>query len=402
MDFNAFSKNLPCEIVKYELYDGNINNILLYQEQYNSINKTKTLIDGIHNWDKIKKFSNKYELIHISQSNKRYRSISSYIPISRSFFKLWQILHDNALLLDKNGITTLSLAEGPGGFMEALSFYRKNKSDKYYGVTLDGHGSKVPNWKMLLNKASKSDIFNNMNTIYGDLYNIMTIHRINGIVKNKVDLITADGGFDFSIDFCNQEKSSHKIVFAEIIYGLIFLKINGTFICKIFDVFTTLTCKMIYILSCLYKNIKIVKPDMSRPCNSEKYIIAEGYNGIDSKLLDSLIKMLNIWDTNNYSIVDFPEIILPDEFIHMFAKYNNIYCDTQNNSISNTISKFNGNRRSINYSEIYKEQYNVGIEWCKKYKLNINTSCTNLIHLSNNVELNNANCNKVSKVSKVF
>ena len=44
-------------------------------------------------------------------------------------------------------ISTFHLAEGPGGFIEATSFLRKNPEDKYYGMTLLSDDVNVPGWK---------------------------------------------------------------------------------------------------------------------------------------------------------------------------------------------------------------------------------------------------------------
>ncbi|GAG42231.1 unnamed protein product, partial [marine sediment metagenome] len=49
------------------------------------------------------------------------------------------------------------LAEGPGGFIEAFTFMRKNKRDIYYGMTLiDNSNNKVPGWKKTDDFLSKN------------------------------------------------------------------------------------------------------------------------------------------------------------------------------------------------------------------------------------------------------
>ena len=50
-------------------------------------------------------------------------------------------------------------------------------------------------------------------------------------------------------------------------------KYGGTFVLKIFDIFTEPTIDFLYLLSSLYKNVFIMKPETSRIANSEKYII---------------------------------------------------------------------------------------------------------------------------------
>ena len=84
-------------------------------------------------------------------------------------------------------------------------------------------------------------------------------------------------------------------------------KIGGTQIIKIFDTFTPLTIKLLYLVSTLYNNVYIYKPLTSRPANSEKYIIAKGFKGIDSNYLKSLYSIVAKWEDikkNGYSIID--------------------------------------------------------------------------------------------------
>ena len=107
------------------------------------LSETKNKID-INNcskdWDKSKKISNLYELIHISNNKMKGESISRYDPLSRSFFKLWEIINYFGLIDTRNPIVTAHLAEGPGGFVEACLYYRQRLIkiypllDKYYGI----------------------------------------------------------------------------------------------------------------------------------------------------------------------------------------------------------------------------------------------------------------------------
>ena len=44
-------------------------------------------------------------------------------------------------------INTFHLAEGPGGFIEAMIYMRKNNNDNYHGMTLINNDPHVPGWK---------------------------------------------------------------------------------------------------------------------------------------------------------------------------------------------------------------------------------------------------------------
>ena len=52
-------------------------------------------------WNYNKKLINDFELLHIPDKNFDNMGIADYNPISRAFFKMWEIIHDFNLL-DKN------------------------------------------------------------------------------------------------------------------------------------------------------------------------------------------------------------------------------------------------------------------------------------------------------------
>ena len=114
----------------------------------NSKNKINNLIEQ---WDNLKKYTNTYEFIHTPIPFSKL-SISKYKPLSRSNFKMIEILNFFNLLkkFDNNIINSFHLAEGPGGFIEALAYLRKNKNDSYTGITLSTQDTCIPNWLSLI------------------------------------------------------------------------------------------------------------------------------------------------------------------------------------------------------------------------------------------------------------
>ena len=109
-NIDIFYCNLKCKIkvptisLKYsEVDDLEVIN----EDEYNKLISYKNKIDLINNnklWDKSKKISNDYELIYLPNKNMKSDSISKYEPLSRSYFKLWEILHDYKLLDHKKHI----------------------------------------------------------------------------------------------------------------------------------------------------------------------------------------------------------------------------------------------------------------------------------------------------------
>ena len=71
------------------------------------------------------------------------KSIAQYDPLSRSYFKLWEMIKDFNLVGEKNEYTMAGIAEGPGGFIEAMIYMRKNKNDSYHGMTLQNDNKNI-------------------------------------------------------------------------------------------------------------------------------------------------------------------------------------------------------------------------------------------------------------------
>ena len=133
-------------------------------------------------------------------------------------------------------IVTFHLAEGPGGFIEAISNFRKNSNDIYYGMTLLEGEEDVPKWK-------KTEIYLNIhkNIILeygidntGNLYHKSNIEYIYDKYKHTIDFVTGDGGFDYSIDFNKQEENSLNLIFSQILFAICIQKKGGSFVLKLF------------------------------------------------------------------------------------------------------------------------------------------------------------------------
>lgn len=334
------------------------------------LNRVKILIDNyLMEWDNVKKVTNTYEYIHTIMPHRKH-SISKYKPLSRAFFKLVEIC--NTLnIFDKYTdcpITTFHLAEGPGGFMEAMTHLRDNPGDVYNGMTLlDDTDSKIPGWKnseLFLIKTKNINIERGVDGT-GNLYSIENLDYCKEKYGNSVDFITADGGFDFSIDFNRQELVAIKLILAEVIYALIMQKLGGTLVIKVFDNFLKATIDIIYLLTCHYDSVKIIKPDTSRIANSERYIVCTGLNKIiDDDLFNKLREVLNVMgDDNTCSLLDIP---LPYKFIKMIEEANAVMAARQIDNIRTTIRFIeNKERKGEKMRQLRDVNIKKCVTWCE-------------------------------------
>lgn len=319
------------------------------------VDKTKSKIDkNPKKWNHIKKYINDYEYIY--SSSKITKNVSSIKVISRSYFKILEMVQDfNVTITGK----VHCIAEAPGGFVQYLSNNIPNIH--IYGITLQKIGdNKIPHWNRIIENDPNVTILNGVDNT-GDIYkleNILDYIKIVG--KNKSCFVTGDGGFDYTDNFSNQEILSYNLIFSEILMSLLLLKEGGCFICKIFDFFTLETKKLLYLLYLSYEEVHIYKPSISRNTNSEKYIFCRNYKGYNKENINMMLhcfhKELNI--------------SVPDDFIYVIDKYSISYTKQQILEIDMGINYFN--RTITNFAR--KKQLELAKEWCKKYNVPYHTN----------------------------
>jgi hypothetical protein len=241
---------------------------------------------------------------------------------------------------------------------------------------LDDSDINVPAWK-----KSEKFLKDNPNIFIetgadktGDILNINNFEYCVKKYGSSMHLITADGGFDFSTNFNQQEHNVTKLLFAQICFALCMQKRDGAFILKLFDCFTPSTIDILYILSSFYKKVYITKPQTSRYANSEKYIVCKGFLFDSSihfyrKLYDSFNTMIQ---TDNY-INRFLSIPVSHFFINKLEEYNSIFGQQQIENIYYTLALIeNKSKSSDKIDNIIKLNIQKCIQWCLKHNIYYN------------------------------
>lgn len=416
--FSINSKHIcPSYISKDEYTKYNLDDHIATGLQY-YLSHTKTHIDDVYSsWTNYRKLSNPFEYIstyvsHYGSNNIKFAgTVCSYKPISRAFFKLYEILYSNQYYTDtfalQPKINTFHIAEGPGGFIEAIDYMRKNKHDVYNGMTLinpNENASSEQKWDKLVNTGS---IFRGkVNLVYGpttngNIYSKQNIEYLYEHFYDKHDIVTGDGGIDYTQNYNNQEIDSVNLIYAEIIIALITQKTGGMFVLKMFDTFNKVSIQLLYLLCICYNEVQIVKPKSSRPSNSERYVVCTDFKDITYR--KDLIQMLlsnyqmlpydsniNLRDSSisndcEYVLNSIFDIKLPKLFIDRVEQSVIDHGTVQLNNLSQTLSYINENilnehmikvvrQRSINLSSC--------LQWCKKYNLPINPDIYKIIDKS--------------------
>lgn len=416
-------------------------------------------------WDNIKKSTNPYEYIHTNISGNK-TNISKLRPLSRSFYKMIEIIKNYNILAQysnticdkpdvRMGIQTFHLAEGPGGFIEAVAHLRgleyqtvramdttmttptttmtsgfqilkrntelhdevmkelehlkisrrifENQkamamamagttattattaatygNDRYYGMTLVNDDPICPGWK-----KTRTFLEQHPNVIIetgadktGNLISLQNFQDCAAKYRNKMDLITADGGFDFSVDFNNQENMAAQLILCEVFYALAIQKQGGTFILKIFDVFHKPTVDILYLLCYYYNNVSIMKPHTSRVANSEKYVICQGFKVTDSTpMIEQIVELFPTLSLSSKDDRTVSEIIsiLPDEhdlfFLNKIEEMNAMLSFQQIENITSTLSIITNHRNVEKLDQFKKANINKCVAWCEYYDIPYN------------------------------
>lgn len=357
---------------------------------FEKLNKYKNMIDNLENtksWDFYKKLSNEFELLHHSNKNNNYNiGIANYDPISRAFFKMWELVKDFKLIdHDKTNIIYGAIAEGPGGFIECFNYIRRkysiNRDDWVKCITLKSFNNDIPGWKKsqrIFRECSNYEIsYGSDNT--GDIYKLDNILEYAKLFDNKkADIVTADGGFDFSDDYENQEVNVFQLILCETICGLNIINIGGHMIIKIFDIFTNASIDLIYILCRYFEKVYIVKPFTSRSANSEKYIVCKGFKGISSNQLAKLNNIINdmlLIKTQNKYIDKLLNNTVPDSFRDIIQSMNIYFISQQIKSLIKGLCFVKDKLSNEDITNIKKEQIVYSVSWCNKYDFPINYRC---------------------------
>jgi|TARA_Y100000992_G_C21272017_1_gene497485 23S rRNA U2552 (ribose-2'-O)-methylase RlmE/FtsJ len=339
-------------------------------------------------WDIYKKYTNPYEYIQTQIPGDNI-SVSSLKPLSRSYFKMIEIVKTHNILKSYNDtpIKTFHLAEGPGGFIEALTHLRKNKLDVYYGITLLNDTIGIPGWNKSIQFLKK-----NPNVIIekgvdgkGDLYNIDNLKDCTSKYGNSMDIITGDGGFDFSIDFNDQETTSTRLLFSQICFALSLQKKGGSFILKCFDCFNRSTIDLMYILFMFYDNCYVTKPLTSRIANSERYIVCLNFKYSDTSHLLSRWESMYMQFDADVCVNGFIKGDLPYYFVNKVEEINLIIGKTQIENILYTlrlIRQTNHNERELKIASVKKKNIDKCINWCKKFSVAYHNKIMNNIFIS--------------------
>lgn len=330
------------------------------------LNNLKSKIDGYSLvWSKYKRYTNPYEFIHTTVPT-TIHSVSAITPLSRSYYKMIEISNTFNLVESKTSIKSFHLAEGPGGFIQALCSLRKNTNtnDTHIGMTLiEPSNTNVPGWEIT---KTFLETHSNVTLEYGvtndgDITSSKNLLYCFHKYKGSMDIITGDAGIDYSFDFTLQEQTSSNLIMCQIAFACAMLKNGGTFILKMFDISTSISVDMLYFLSMTFETVHILKPNTSRYANSERYIICQGFRFANN------VRIVNFFSrTMNHNVSRIFSNEIPYFYLSKLEECNAIIGQQQIEHILFTLSLLE-NPKPQRLETIRRRHVYLCLKWCEKH-----------------------------------
>jgi 23S rRNA U2552 (ribose-2'-O)-methylase RlmE/FtsJ len=188
---------------------------------------------------------------------------------------------------------------------------------------------------------------------------------------DKASLITCNLKVNINNDmYITQEQSSYGLLLKAVFLALKMQNNKGNFVLRIFETFTKVSIKIIYLLSCFYEEVLIYKPYFSRGTSSEKYLICKKFKydqTKDSKLLEKYYKRFdNILEkikADKHILDIFSELELNDEYCNSFKFMNIRLVNNQQIMINKIITYIKENNYYGDKYHTYRDIEIKSIEW---------------------------------------
>jgi hypothetical protein len=296
---------------------------------------------------------------------------------SSSFYKLWEIFFLFDLINDKE-LTCAVISNNTEGIIQSIINFKQklgliNSQDKIFNLQITQDDKIIENNKNLLGiynkqypKLIKSYKHPNYTNI-SDIKTILMYKKEFNKLKTLANLIIGNGKIK-SKDIIYQEQESYILILGEIIAALKTQNKDGNFILRISDTFTMPSIKLIYIVISFYKDSYIYKPFLSRPTDSEKFLICKNFlydndDTVLNKQIFSLETILTNVNSNKYIYDIYPELIIPKDFLNQFKFINIKFANPQQVMINEIIKYIKENNYFGDKYHLYKNRQIIATKW---------------------------------------
>ncbi|XP_022920203.2 cap-specific mRNA (nucleoside-2'-O-)-methyltransferase 1 [Onthophagus taurus] len=225
---------------------------------------------------------------------------------------------------------------GPGGFTEYI-LWRKKWCFKGFGFTLKGQHDFKLNESTCISPNTFQAYYGAAED--GDICNLDNIRDFKSKVFCQtgglgVHFMMADGGFSVEGNENLQEVLSKQLYTCQCLMALEIVRPGGHFVTKLFDLFTKFSVGLLYLMHQCFEYVAILKPNSSRPANSERYLIGKYLKhtkttSIIKKYLNKIVYDLCEIKKQSIPLIDIEEIV-SNTMLKENVSFFNYICKSNN------------------------------------------------------------------------
>lgn len=299
-------------------------------EFYYVVNPFETQIlnydDSIYNLTKV------YLNLKSSEDNENFKS--------HTWYKIWEILFSFDIANQKN-LNLGIISKSSNIIKDSVESYRK---------------------KLITNSKTNTNIATiKQKEVQPEMSNKISFIPI--ILKGSQDLIIADVEYEPKVQNMT-EQETYQLFVSEIYNALSNLNKGGSFIVKIWDTYTNVTIKLIWILTSYFSESYIYKPFFSRQTTSERYIICKEFNKtITTKELKIFENIIKDMDSKQWVFDVFPSIELNHSYLNLWKYQNNKIVNQQQIIINKLVRYIKENVYFGDDYHQYREKQISNIQW---------------------------------------
>lgn len=286
------------------------------QEFKVQLNTAKQKIDLVHTQGAVDKYDQITDIIRVHDElrGKRGVLVREYNAeiVTNAWLKMFELMTVVSPVLDKvakssnKQFNSFHFAEAPGNFMLAINHYIHTT---YPSIE----------WSWLANSYRDLYVKNDEVPYFTDQYGLMAkypqrwIYGADGdgditspanirsfaqVVHEKfggvVQLMTSDVKYvPPVINYDDEENINLPVHLGHMLCAIVTLSKGGTMILKQFTLFEAPSIALLFLMSQCFKQLMIIKPETSRPANSEVYIVGREYKkNLTPVQLDRLIDVM--------------------------------------------------------------------------------------------------------------
>lgn len=272
-------------------------------------------------------------------------------------------------------------AEAPGNFLLAINHYIKTNMPKISWDWLASTYRDLYNEKSMYLDDAYGIIYKYQNKwIYGadgdgDITspaNIVSFKQ-DSTKLGKINLVTSDVKYaPKNMNYDEEENYNIPVHLGHLMCALTILSQGGIMMLKEFTFYESSSVSMLYLMSCCFDKLLIVKPFTSRSANSEVYIFGIGYKkNLTNQMIEKLLKMLGYikyLNNENGSPAIFTKNDIPEHFVKRVEELNSTLLETQLPAIKKNINSYEEHKNDdINkmYRDASSNRDKIAREWIK-------------------------------------